>query len=169
VLTVERAATALLSGAMAGLGDPFAVHAFCSNGREEVRYYRVKDFGEAYSDRVRSRLAGLRGQLSTRLGAALRHAGTEVQARQTHRRLVLLVTDGEPSDIDVADKRYLVEDARKAVHDLSQKGIDVYCVGLDGGGESYLQRIFGRRNFMMINRVESLPEKLPLLYLRLTN
>jgi nitric oxide reductase NorD protein len=168
VLSVERAATALLSGAMAGLGDTFAIHAFCSNGREEVRYYRVKDFGEPYTDRVRSRLAGVRGQLSTRLGAALRHAGTEVSRQQTHRRLVLVVSDGEPSDIDVADKKYLVEDARKAVHDLSHKGIDVYCVGLDSGGESYLQRIFGRRNFVMINRVEALPEKLPMLYLRLT-
>lgn len=168
VIQVERMATALLAEAMAGLGDPFAVHAFCSNGRDEVRFHRVKDFEQDYDAAARARLAGLRGGLSTRLGAALRHAGTEIEKQQTHRRLVLVVTDGGPSDIDVADKRYLVEDARKAVQALAHRGIDVFGVGLDSGGESYLPRIFGRRGFVMIDRVEALPEKLPMLYFRMT-
>lgn len=168
VLALERAAAVLLGEAMAGLGDPFAIHAFCSNGREEVRYYRVKDFWESYGDVTRARLAGLRGMLSTRLGAALRQAGAEVAQQPTHRRLVLVVTDGEPSDIDVVDKNYLVEDCRKAVQQLSHIGVDVFCVGLDSGGESYLPRIFGRRNYLVINKLETLPEKLPMLYFRLT-
>ena len=168
VIALERAAAALLAQAMSELSDPFAVHAFCSNGREEVRYYRVKDFGETYSNITRARLAGLRGMLSTRLGAALRQAGTEIEGQATHRKLVLVITDGEPSDVDVADKKYLVEDSRKAVHELSHKGIDVFCVGLDSGGESYLPRIFGSRNYLMINRIEALPQKLPMLYFRLT-
>ena len=168
VLALERAAAALLAEAMAGLGDPFAIHAFCSNGRDDVRYYRVKDFAEPYGTLTRSRLAGLRGMLSTRLGAALRQAGSEAARQPTHRRLVLVVTDGEPSDVDVVDRTYLVEDCRKAVQQLSHLGVDVFCVGLDGGGENYLSRIFGRRNFLLINRLESLPEKLPSLYFRLT-
>jgi nitric oxide reductase NorD protein len=168
VIALERAAAALLAQAMADLGDPFALHAFCSNGREEVRYYRVKDFTENNLAVVKARLAGLRGMLSTRLGAALRQAGTEIASQATHRKLVLVITDGEPADIDVADKRYLVEDARKAVQELARKGVDVFCVGLDGGGENYLPRIFGPRNHLMINRVEALPEKLPMLYFRLT-
>lgn len=168
VLQVERAAAALLSEAMAGLNDPFAVHAFCSNGRDEVRYYRVKDFAGPYDEAARRRLAGLRGGLSTRLGSALRHAGTEIESQQTHRRLILVVTDGEPSDIDVSDRDYLVEDARKAVRDLRHKGIDVFAVGLDGSAESCLARILHGRNFVVINKVEALPEKLPMLYFRLT-
>lgn len=168
VLTVERAATTLLAHALEGLGDPFAVHAFCSNGRDEVRYYRIKDFGQPYGNEARSRLAGLRGGLSTRIGAALRQAATEIAQQATHRKLVLVVTDGEPSDVDVADRTYLVEDARKAVHGIAHEGINVFCVGLGGGGEKYLPRIFGRRNFMQIDNVESLPEKLPMLYFRLT-
>ncbi len=154
---------------MSELGDPFAIHAFCSNGREEVRYYRVKDFTEPFAAGTRARLAGLRGMLSTRLGAALRQAGDEIGSQPTHRKLVLVITDGEPSDVDVADRKYLVEDARKAVHELSQKGLDVFCVGLDSGGDSYLPRIFGLRNYLTIKRVEALPEKLPLLYFRLTH
>lgn len=169
VLSVERAATALLAQAMEGLGDPFAIHAFCSNGRGEVRYYRVKDFGQPYATPAIERLAGLRGGLSTRIGAALRHARHEISKRQSHRRLVLVVTDGEPADIDVEDPRYLVEDARKAVQEIGHEGIDVFCVGLDGGGDSYLTRIFGRRNAVQIDRIAALPEKLPALYFRLTS
>ena len=168
VIDIERQATALLAHAMSGLGDPFAIAAFCSNQREEVRYYRVKDFDSDYDRRSRSFLAGLSGGYSTRLGAAIRHAGADIKTRLTHRRLILVLSDGEPSDIDILDRNYLVEDARDAVHSMAQNGIDVFCVALDTGGENYLTRIFGQRNFVQINKLESLPERLPMLYFRLT-
>jgi len=169
VIDLEREATALLAHAMDALGDPFAIHAFCSNGREEVRYIRAKDFDAPYDAHAKSVLAGLSGGLSTRIGAAMRHAAQDLRRQRTHRRLLLVVTDGEPSDIDVKDRRYLVEDARKAVAGLRHDGIDVFCVGLDSGGDSYLTRIFGRYNALQIDRLERLPEKLPMLYFRLTS
>jgi hypothetical protein len=168
VLDLEKEAVMLLAHAMAGLGDPFAIAAFCSNRRDDVRYFRIKDFDAPYNGIAQSYLAGLSGGLSTRIGAAMRHGGADLRQQLTHRRLLLVVTDGEPSDIDVSDRKYLVEDARKAVISLANDGIDVFCVGLDSGGDSYLSRIFGRRNVVQIDRVERLPEKLPLLYLRLT-
>ncbi len=168
VIDIECQATALLAHAMSGLGDPFAIAAFCSNQREEVRYYRIKDFDAGYDRRSQSSLAGLSGGYSTRLGAAIRHAGADIKTRLTHRRLILVLSDGEPSDIDMPDKNYLVEDARDAVHTMAQDGIDVFCVALDTGGENYLTRIFGQRNFVQINKLESLPERLPMLYFRLT-
>ena len=169
ILTVERIATALLSQALSDLGDAFAVAAFCSNGRDDVRFYPVKDFDQRYDRHARARLAGLRGGQSTRIGGAIRHAGALVGAQRTHRRLVLVITDGEPSDIDVADRRYFVEDARKAVQSLAHNAIDVFGIGLDGGGTGYLGRMFGRRNFVVIDQIARLPDKLPLLYMRLTS
>jgi nitric oxide reductase activation protein len=141
VIDVECQATALLAHAMAGLNDPFAIAAFCSNQREEVHYYRVKNFDTPYEDRSQSYLAGLTGGYSTRLGAAIRHAAEDLKTQLTHRRLILVLSDGEPSDIDVSDKNYLVEDARHAIHSLAQHGIDVFCVGLESGGENYLTRV----------------------------
>ena len=168
VLDIERQATALLAHAMNGLGDDFAIAAFRSNRREDVHYYRIKDFDAPYDALARSALAGIEGGLSTRMGAAIRHAGSELRRRPAHRRLLLIITDGEPSDIDVGDRKYLVEDARKAVIAGANAGLDTFCVGLDAGGDSYLARIFGRRNMVRIDRLERLPERLPLLYLRLT-
>jgi len=167
VLELERDASALLAHAMDGMGDPFAIHAFCSDTRENVHYYRLKDFDTVWGTIAKRRLAGVTGRFSTRMGAALRHAGRCLVSRLSYRKLLLLISDGEPSDVDIADRRYLVEDARRAVLNLRHQGIDVFCVGLDAGGDSYLTRIFGRSNVIQLDRIERLPEKLPLLYFRL--
>ncbi len=167
VLDVERQAAALLSQAMSGLGDSFALAAFCSDRREDVRYTRIKDFDQPYDDLAESRLAGLQSSFSTRLGAAIRHAGSDLAGQRSYRRLLLVVTDGEPSDIDVEDRLYLVEDARKAVQNVSRLGINTFCIGLESGADSYLGRIFGRRNAVSIAAVERLTDLLPKLYLML--
>ena len=168
VLELEIQATSLLAYAMSELDDPFAISAFCSDGKEDVHYYRIKDFNSPYDTTARAQLAGLQGKLSTRMGAAMRHATKDLVAQRTHRRLLLVISDGEPSDIDVDDQQYLVEDARKVVRSISRLGIDTFCVGLDAGGDNYLHKIFGRKNVAVIDKLEHLPEKLPMLYLRLT-
>lgn len=168
VLDIERQAAALLAHALAELDDPFAMAAFSSDGRDDVRYVRVKDFSRPFDRFVNANLAGLQSGLSTRLGAAIRHAGADLASQRTYRRLLLVVTDGEPSDIDVDDERYLVEDARKAVFGLNRMGIDTFCVGLDSDAASYLDRIFGPRNAVKIGAVDRLTDLLPRLYLTLT-
>ena len=95
----------------------------------------------------------------------MRHAGADLARERSYRRLLLVVTDGEPSDLDVEDRFYLVEDARKAVHHLNRFGIDTFCVGLESNAQSYLGRIFGRRNAITIAAVERLTDLLPKLYL----
>lgn len=169
ILELEREATVLLAHAMAELGDPFALGSFCSNGREDVRYTPIKSFQAAFGVDAQARLAGLAPGFSTRMGAALRHAAHDLQRQRSYRRLVLLLTDGEPSDIDCPDPKYLIEDARRAVQSLAGRGIDVFCVALGRGHEESLDRVFGRRNLLHIDRIERLPEQLPLLYMRLTS
>ncbi|WP_353859650.1 hypothetical protein [Azospirillum formosense] len=167
VLDLERRSADLLAGALAAAGDRFALAAFRSDGREAVHWLPVKRFAEPYDAAARGRLAGLDGRWSTRMGAAIRHAGTTLAAQPTLRRLLLLVTDGEPSDIDCPDLRHLVEDARKAVRELAGRGIDVVCVALGGDPQTH-HGIFGRRNVLPVDRVERLPEILPAVYVRLT-
>jgi Nitric oxide reductase activation protein len=85
----------------------------------------------------------MRGGLSTRMGAALRHAGWHLGRQPAQKRLVLLITDGEPADIDERDPQYLRHDAKKAVEDLRMKGIHTYCLTLDPEADRYVARIFG--------------------------
>jgi hypothetical protein len=168
VLNLAREATALVAHAMDQLGDDFAIHGFDSNGRHEVEYYRFKDFDEPYGELARARLAGMRGQLSTRMGTALRHAGRFLRTRHCAHRLILLITDGEPHDIDVHDKQYLMFDAKRAVEDQRRHGVSTFCLSLDPAADQYVTRIFGARNYLVLDQLRRLPEKLPALYLRLT-
>ena len=168
ILDLELQATSILAYAMSELNDPFAIAAFSSNGKDDVHYYRIKDFSDNYDDTTKAYLSALKGKLSTRIGTAMRHAISDLSSQKSHRRLLLVITDGEPSDIDTKDNQYLVEDARKVTQNNSKHGIDTFCVGLDKGGEGYLKKIFGRKNYTLINNLSLLPARLTYLYLRLT-
>lgn len=168
VLELAREASALLSDALSGIGDPFAIHGFDSDGRHKVEYFRYKDFDVPYDERAKRHLAGMTGQLSTRMGAVIRHATSILSRRPSHTKLLLLVTDGEPSDNDVRDPQYLRHDARKAVEEAATNGIATFCISLDPGADEYVSRIFGARNYIVIDHMDRLPERLPLLYMSLT-
>jgi Mg-chelatase subunit ChlD len=167
ILDVERLAVAVLAEAMSALGDPFCLLAFASDSRDDVQMTSLKAFAECYDRACIGRLAGLTSGLSTRLGAALRHAGETISQVSSFRKLMIVLTDGAPSDIDVADPLDLVEDARRAATGLRGRGIDGFGVVLDPNGMSSAARIFGRGNTMLVHRVEDLPGRLSELYFRL--
>jgi nitric oxide reductase NorD protein len=168
VLQLTREATGLLAWAIDSIGDAFAVHGFASDGRHDVQYYRFKDFQQPYGDEPKARLAGMQGGLSTRMGAALRHAGWHLTQQSATKRLVLLITDGEPADIDERDPQYLRHDAKKAVEDLRMQGVYTYCLTLDPQADRYVARIFGENNYSIVDQVEKLPERLPAVFAALT-
>jgi hypothetical protein len=168
VLELTREATGLLAWAIDSIGDPFAVHGFASDGRHDVQYYRFKDFDQSYGDEAKSRLAGMKGGLSTRMGAALRHAGWHLTQQPSQRKLVLLITDGEPSDIDERDPQYLRHDTKKAVEDLAAQGVYTYCLTLDPLADRYVARIFGENSYSIVDHVERLPERLPAVFAAIT-
>lgn len=168
VLELTREAAALVATAIEGIGDPYAVHGFASDGRHNVQYYRYKDFNQHFDDNAKARLAGMQGGLSTRMGAALRHAGQHLLRQQESRKLILLLTDGEPADIDERDPQHLRHDTKKAVEELYSSGVLSYCLTLDRNADSYVKRIFGENNYTIIDHVDRLPEQLPLLFASLT-
>ncbi|OYV29676.1 MAG: VWA domain-containing protein, partial [Thiomonas sp. 20-64-9] len=168
VLDLTRSATVLLAEALQRIGDPFAIHGFCSDGRHDVHYYRFKDFDQPYGDLAKARLAGMKGHFSTRMGAALRHAGHYLAEQPKRKKICFIVTDGEPADNDVRDPQYLRHDTKRAVEQLLQQGVTVYALSLDPHADLYVSRIFGLKNFTVIDKVERLPEKLPMLYMSLT-
>jgi nitric oxide reductase activation protein len=168
VLDLTRSACALLADAIQKVGDPFAIHGFCSDGRHDVNYWRFKDFHQPYDDTAKARLAGMTGQLSTRMGAAIRHATAALAAQRSSKKLLLVITDGEPADVDVRDPQYLRYDTKKAVEAAGRQGVTTYCMSLDPRADQYVRRIFGERHYLVVDKVERLPEKLPVLYAGLT-
>ncbi len=167
LLDLIREASVLLGDAIAQGGDRIAIHGFNSNGRHEVNYLRFKEFGEALDDAVLGRLVAVDGALSTRMGAAIRHASHLMRQCATSQRLVLVLTDGEPHDIDVYQSGYLVADAARAVERSTAEGTPVFCVSVDPTADTYLRKIFGPHNYQVIDSIDQLPPRLPALYLRL--
>jgi hypothetical protein len=168
VLELTRQACVLLADAINKVGDPFAIHGFCSDGRHDVEYYRFKDFDQHWNEGPKSKLAGMTGQLSTRMGAAIRHAGHHLKLQRSAKKLLIVITDGEPADVDVRDPQYLRHDTKKAVEEIARHGVTTYCMSLDPRADQYVARIFGQKNYMVVDHVQRLPEKLPLLYAGLT-
>jgi uncharacterized protein YoaH (UPF0181 family) len=167
ILELSQEAVSLLAWAIERLGDPLAIAGFQSNTRHEVRYLHIKGFGEPWGDEVKARLAAMQANYSTRMGAALRHAAHSLRARKSDKKLLLILTDGEPADIDVQDERLLIEDARQAVRELERDGLFTFCISLDPRADAYVSDIFGRR-YTVIDNIERLPERLPEVFLALT-
>ena len=167
ILELSQEAVSLLAWAIDRLGDPLAIAGFHSNTRHEVRYQHIKGFSERWDDTVKARVAAMEAGYSTRMGAALRHAGHYLAARKADKRILLVLTDGAPADIDVTDPEHLRADTKKAVEELDTQGITTFCLSLDPKADEYVSEIFGNR-WRVLDRIERLPEQLPLLYLALT-
>ncbi len=168
VLELTRQICVLFADVIEDVGDPFAIHGFCSKSRHNVEYFRFKDFGQPYDDVPKARIAGMTGQRSTRMGAAIRHATHHLDGQESGRKLLMLITDGAPSDIDVRGTKYLMYDAKMAVKEAAKSGIHTHCITLDPKADEYVAQIFGARGYMVVDHVRYLPEKMLMIYAGLT-
>ena len=167
ILELSQEAVSLLAWTIEQLGDKYAIAGFHSDTRHNVRYYHLKGYSEHFDDAVKGRLAAMDAGFSTRMGGAIRHASHYLEAQKADKKLMLILTDGEPSDIDVDDEQYLISDTKKAIDELSSKGMSSYCISLDKKADDYIQDIFGN-HYTVIDHVDRLPEQLPKLFMSLT-
>jgi nitric oxide reductase activation protein len=167
LLELSQEAVSLLAWAIDQLGDKLSIGGFFSNTRHDVRYLHFKGFGERWNDDVKARIAKMEAGFSTRMGAAMRHAGHYLGKQKAEKKLLMILTDGEPSDIDVQDQKLLIKDAHKATGELDMDGIYTHCISLDPRADEYVSDIFGS-HYTVIDNVARLPEKLPQLFLALT-
>lgn len=167
ILELSREAVTLLAWTIEQLGDKFAISGFHSDTRHDVRYAHIKGFTEHFDHDVKARLAGMEAKFSTRMGAAMRHAAHYLDAQKADKKLMLVLTDGEPADIDVDDDQLLIHDTHQAVKELQQQGIYSYCINLDPKADEYVEGIFGKQ-YTVIDHIDRLPEQLPKIFMSLT-
>jgi nitric oxide reductase NorD protein len=162
VLDIERLSALVAAEAFDALGDAYAIGAFSSNGRADVRVAEIKGFGERNSALTGARLAALEPANATRLGAALRHATAELAERPESHRLLLVLSDGRPNDQEgYIDEDYAVEDSRRAVAEARLSGVTCYCITIDPEEpREYVGKIFGDGGYRALARTSHLPEVL---------
>lgn len=169
VIEVIRDSLFLFSEALAVTGDRFALYGFSSRKRQHVRLHRIKTFAERYTPAIRGRINAIKPGYYTRMGAAVRHATALLGQQTAARRLLLLLTDGKPNDLDHYEGRYGIEDTRMALLEARRKGLHPFCVTIDQEADDYLPYLFGKDGFVLIRHPEDLPRQLLRLYSRLTH
>ncbi|MBU6955548.1 nitric oxide reductase activation protein NorD [Hahella sp. HN01] len=164
VIDVISDALLLFSEALDAVGDRFALYGFSSCKRQHVRFHVIKNFAEPYTDAVRGRIVALRPGFYTRIGAALRQSTKILREQKASRRLLLILTDGKPNDLDLYEGRYGLEDTRQAVMEARREGLIPFCITVDKEAEEYLPYLFGDKGYVLVNNIKRLPRELPLLY-----
>ena len=168
VIDVVRDGLFLMSEALAASNDRFAIAGFSSRNRKHIRYYPIKGFNEPLSNEIRGRIEAIKPGYYTRMGAAIRYATRSLEKEQSSHRLLLILSDGKPNDIDRYEGRYGIEDTRYAIQEARRKGIIPFCVTIDNRANEYLPYLFGHQNYVVVHNARQLPARLPQLYARLT-
>jgi len=168
VIDVIRDSMMLFGEALSATGDRFGLYGFSSVRRDHVRFHLLKGFDERYDATIRGRLAALKPGFYTRMGAAVRHAAAILSKRKSARRLLMILTDGKPNDLDKYEGRYGIEDTRMAIQEARKLGLTPFCVTVDDKAGEYLPHLFGANGFVVVRDAMTLPRVLPGLYMQLT-
>lgn len=167
ILDMEKEALTTFCRGLEACGDEHAVFTFTSRKRDMVNVLTVKDFDEPSGARVERRIAALKPGYYTRIGAAIRHVTKQLEQRPHRHRLLMLLTDGKPNDVDHYDGRYGVEDTRKAVQEARRAGLAVFGITIDRKAQDYFPHLFGRGSFAIIDDISRLSAALPKIYRQL--
>jgi len=160
VIDVIRDALFVFGEALHAAGDPFAIWGFSSVRRQHVRMQHLKTFDEPWSETTRARVGAIKPGYYTRMGAAVRHATLQLATRPERKRLLMLLTDGKPNDLDIYEGRYGLEDTRQAVCEARAAGLIPFCVTIDEKANDYLPLLFGQNGYATVRRPQDLVRQL---------
>jgi len=167
VIDVEKEALTILGHGLHACGDTFAINTFTSRKRDFVRLDQLKGFDEPFGPQVQRRISALKPGYYTRIGAALRAASEDLAELPNRQKLMLIITDGKPNDVDHYEGRYGIEDSKKAVQECRALGITCFGVTVDRKAQDYFPYIFGRGSYQIIRDVSKLSTALPKIYRQL--
>lgn len=168
VIDMIQDALMVFSESLHRLQDRFAIYTFSSIKNTKVNFHIIKNFKEAYSDNVRGRIHAIKPGYYTRMGAGIRESAKILAKQQSANKLLLILSDGKPNDVDRYDGRYGIEDTKKAIEEVKKKGITPFCITIDIDAKEYLPYLFGRNSYAVIRDAKKLPKVLPEIYMNLT-
>jgi nitric oxide reductase activation protein len=159
-----------MSEALEEIGDAYAIYGFSGQGKDNVEFYHVKSFSEALSPTVKGRIGAIEPKRSTRMGPAVRHAMAKLKDMACRVKLLILLSDGFPQDMDYGSDRrsttYGIRDTMIALREAEEAGVLTFCLTVDKAGHDYLREMCEPSRYMVLDDVASLPTELPKVYQR---
>ncbi|UOA27858.1 VWA domain-containing protein [Pseudosulfitobacter sp. DSM 107133] len=168
VIDVARHTMAALAFGIDGLGDRLGIWGFSSLRRDRVFLTRCKGFDDLMSPQISANIGALTSGHYTRLGAAIRHVSAQLAEEPSARRLLIVLTDGKPNDLDHYEGRHGIEDSHMAVREARNAGLALHGIIIDADGQDWFARIFGRGGFTLLPDGRRLTLALPDIYRTLT-
>ena len=168
VIEVAREAMAALAGGIDAAGDRSGIWGFSSLRRDRVFLTRCKTFEAPMSAEITANIGALTPGHYTRLGAAIRHVSAQLADQPSARKLLIVLTDGKPNDLDHYEGQHGIEDSHIAVREARNAGHSLHGIIIDEDGQDWFARIFGRGGFTLLPNPERLTRALPDIYRTLT-
>jgi len=168
VIDVARETMAALAGGIDAAGDRLGIWGFSSLRRDRVFLSRCKDFADPMSPEITANIGDLTPGHYTRLGAAIRHVSAQLAEEPSARKLLIVLTDGKPNDLDHYEGQHGIEDSHMAVREARNAGQSLHGIVIDEDGQDWFARIFGRGGFTLLPDPERLTKALPDIYRTLT-
>jgi nitric oxide reductase NorD protein len=176
ILDLEKETAALLMASLERLGDTYGIYFFSGSGREDVKFHVLKDFEERLSDRVAARLDNIKPLHTTRMGPAIRHTVRKLRGQESRTKIMVLISDGRPFDLDYgqqygenAEVEYAINDTRQALNEARQAGITPFVLTIDPQGGDYLRAMCDGIGYEVLDDINQLPARLLALYRTLTS
>ena len=170
IIDVTKEALVLMAEALEEIGDTYAVYGFSGQGRNNVEFYHVKSFTESLSPTIKGRIGAIEPKRSTRMGPAIRHSLEKLKDIACRVKLLVLLSDGFPQDMDYGNDRrsttYGIQDTMMALREADQAGVLTFCLTVDKAGHDYLREMCAPSRYMVLEDVGSLPTELPKVYQR---
>jgi len=169
---IQKEALGLMVQALEALGDEYGIYGFSGESRDSVEFYVAKELGDRLGVQVWNAIAAMRSHRYTRMGTAIRHTIRKLERQDARRKVMLLISDGYPQDIDYGpdrdDRQYGIADTAQALREAELAHIQTFCVTIDRAGHDYLRKMCPEGRYLIIDEVESLPVELGKVYRLLT-
>ena len=159
IIDIEKEVTILFGEILEEFKIDFSVATFHSQTRNYSSYDILKGFDEDWST-ARFKIGAARPNGYTRIGSALRHAGSVMKERKSKSKWILLLSDGKPNDYDRYEGRYGIEDVKKALSELYQDNINAYALAIEAQARYYLPQMFGQNHYKILPNSTELLEAL---------
>lgn len=117
-------------------------------------YKRPQDSWENYFQQTQY----IQPQGYTRLGPAIRHATKFLKDAKSQKKLLILMTDGKPTDLDGYEGRYGISDVKKACAEAELANILPFALTIDHEAKQFFPKMFN--HYTLINSPDKLPQEL---------
>lgn len=166
VLDVEKQVVILLGEALSENNVEFEIAGFSSKTRNLCSYYTIKSFDESW-DKGKYHVGSVQPSGFTRIGPALRHAGSILKKQEARKKWLVLLSDGKPNDYDKYEGKYGIQDVKQALRELNSENINTYAVAIEDQARYYLPQMFGQNHYNILSSPLEMVQTLTKLYERI--